>query len=112
VSALTASPVLPPTPLSSASRSPYSPDISPQGLAGALTVLESERYSKIMPSDCIAWLVGAREDNPISTFIADNDKLSYWVTESILKPDEQSKRFENRKYFLWVAEVGYLFLPY
>ena len=111
MSVLTASLVPPLTPLSSASKPPtHFPDISPQTLAQVLTVLESDRYGKIKPSDCIGWLIGVQESSPISSFIAENDKLSYWVTETILKPDDHSVRFEHRKYFLVVAEVSYYFL--
>ncbi|KAF8502442.1 ras guanine nucleotide exchange factor domain-containing protein [Gautieria morchelliformis] len=107
VSALSKSPVLPVTPLSSTSgpRSPtFASDISPQALAQAVTALESERYDKIMPSDCIGWLVGEYENSGLSSFITENDRLSHWVIMSILKPDDQLTRCDTRKYFLSVAE--------
>lgn len=84
--------------------------ITPQTVAKVLTLLEGERYSKIMASECIGWLVGARDDNGLTSFITENDRLSYWAKASILKPNQHSQRADERKFFLGVAEVWLLFL--
>jgi len=85
-------------------------ETSPQTFALALTKLESDRYRKIIPADCLDWLKSSHDSNNVSSFIAENNKLSYWVQKSILKPEVQSQRSDNLKYFLSVVEVRY-FMP-
>ncbi|KAF8589937.1 ras GEF [Ramaria rubella] len=106
IASLTLFPISPSTPMSPTSsfRPPSSLDISPHNFARALTMLEAERYCKIIPSDFIGWLKGTQCINGISTFITENNRLSYWVQKSILKPDEQLQRSENLRFFLCVAE--------
>lgn len=87
-------------------------DITPHALAEALTLLDGELYGKVTASDCIGWLIGVQDNNGLSSFIAENDRLSYWVKASILNPDHHFQRSERRKYFLCVAEVSYIYFKH
>ncbi|KIJ29890.1 hypothetical protein M422DRAFT_268673 [Sphaerobolus stellatus SS14] len=89
---------------SSTASSARAPEPSSRQLAEIITSLESERFQHIIPSDCISWLKGAKDKNGVSQFIDENNKLSYWVQKSILKPDDVLKRMENVKFFLGMAQ--------
>src|SRR5882724_6150957 len=93
----------PPSPVSSLSSvrsAVMPPGLSPEAFARALTILESGRYRKILPSDFIRSIANNHKSNGISVFITENDRFSYWVQRSILKLDQQSQRSESMKFFI------------
>ncbi|KAF8589932.1 kinase-like protein [Ramaria rubella] len=83
--------------------SPSRINLAPRGVAVALTMLESERYRRIIPSDCVDWLK-YKSPNALSSFLKEHDKISSWINKSVLRPDRLSDRTERMKYFLCVAE--------
>lgn len=75
-------------------------------LAHVLTSIEGERYRKLKELDYVYWLEGNQESNAVSSFIAENRKLSYWAERSILRSHHESQRAENLKYFLRTIVVS------
>lgn len=78
---------------------------SPQLLAGFLTSIEYERYTRLRGHNYICWLEGKEDGTAVSDLRLENKKLSYWAERSVLNVDNQSKRAATLKYFLLVIKV-------
>ena len=85
---------------------PRPKDISPQSLAIALTKLEGEQYSQILPADYISHLQNASGSNNVSVACATNSRIVYWVKKSLLQPAQLEARADVFKFFVNTADVG------
>src|SRR6266545_4514490 len=83
---------------------PYA-DLEPHSLAIALSLLEGESYQALRPSDYVLPLTKNTSEN-INKFYETNDKIKFWVIESILQHDGVRKRAEAMTYFIKTALVS------
>jgi hypothetical protein len=87
-------------------------DTDPLEMARQLSIMDFKLYSSIRPMECLgkAW---SKED--LNGLVATNvkqsiqycNRLTAFVTESILKPNETKKRATVVKFWVQVAEVNY-----
>jgi len=82
---------------------PRPKDISPQGLALALTTLEGDQYSRILPADYISHFRNPLGSDNVSAACATNNKIFYWVKRSVLQPATLEGRAEVFKFFVNTA---------
>ncbi|KZW00497.1 ras GEF [Exidia glandulosa HHB12029] len=98
--------------------------IEPSLLAQQLTLLEARLYSRVRPSECLAYARVGNISNGVMTlkggdkvgpmpvgstqnlisFCATNDKLASWVKMSVLERDGLGKRADTIDHWLKVAE--------
>jgi son of sevenless len=73
-------------------------------LAIALSKLEGDKYSRILPADYISYFRhGSR--NTVKAAYEMNNKIISWVKQSILRYDDLEKRSEILKFFVYTAMV-------
>ena len=82
-------------------------EVSPQGLALALTLLEGDKLREITPSDYLAHLCGRPEYTNVKAAIAVNTKISLWIKQSLLHYDDISPRASVWTFFIHTADVRY-----
>lgn len=86
-------------------------EITPTGLAIALTVLEGGNYKAITASDCISYLLykdGPPElanANKVAEARATNNKIVNWVKRSMLRSDTMQNRGDTLRFFVNTASV-------
>jgi son of sevenless len=114
------------------------PAEDPKHLAIALTILEGDRYKRILPGECVAYLRRqfdqteldstqrpafkakhwVRPDlssirrrrlinfqNNVDELRRTNNKIIFWVKDSVLRPNDVDTRIDRLRYFLLAAEV-------
>lgn len=77
----------------------------PHDLACALFILEGEKYTSILPADCISHLRGESGNNNIKLASDTNNKIINWVKQGILRQDDLDTRTQVLKFFVNTAEV-------
>lgn len=87
---------------------PAANEISPQGLAFALTLLEADKLRQIAPSDYLAHLCGCPGYTNVQAAITVNSKILLWIKQSLLHYDALTPRASVWKFFINTAEVRYL----
>lgn len=84
-------------------------DTDPVEMARQLSIMDFKLYSSIRPIECLgkAW---SKEDLEIAANIRQSiqycNRLTTWVTESILHSDETRKRATVIKFWVQVADVS------
>lgn len=81
-------------------------EITPQGLAIALTLLEGDRYRQIMPCDYLANQCGRPGYNNVDAACSVNNKIILWIKQSLLHYDALQSRAAVLKFFINTANVG------
>ena len=80
-------------------------EISPEGLAIALTLLEGDRYRQIMPCDYLANQCGHSGYNNVDAACSVNHKIILWIKQSLLHYDALQSRAAVLKFFINTANV-------
>lgn len=78
-------------------------------LAAALTILEGNCYKRILPGDCVEYLVRADHsliDNPYNIALATNKTITLWVKKSILDGRNWERRAAYYRFFFQTAKVS------
>ncbi|KAJ6623384.1 ras guanine nucleotide exchange factor domain-containing protein [Mycena sp. CBHHK59/15] len=83
---------------------PKTADILPRDLAIALTLLEDDRYSSILPADYICHLRKLEGTNNVDLAGVENNKIVLWVKKSILTPARVEGRAAVLKFFVNTAQ--------
>ncbi|KAF8079044.1 ras guanine nucleotide exchange factor domain-containing protein [Lyophyllum atratum] len=79
--------------------------LDPVDIAEQLTLLESKRYVKVTPQDCLRH--GSKQascESNLATFCSTHDKVVAWVKISILGHDALGKRADTIEFWIKVAE--------
>ena len=84
---------------------PKASEIKPQDLAIALSLLEGDQYKMLVPSDYIAHLRRHPGYNNVRGAYTTNNRIVYWVKESILHYDRVDQRVDVLKFFIHTAQV-------
>ncbi|CAG8579779.1 2402_t:CDS:2, partial [Funneliformis caledonium] len=82
-------------------------DLDPLEIARQLTLIESKLYNKIRPIECLdkAWSKGEGEIAAnIKSMIESSNKITGWVTESVLDQSEIRRRCLYIKHFVAIAD--------
>ncbi|RXW24190.1 hypothetical protein EST38_g1647 [Candolleomyces aberdarensis] len=95
---------IPRTPLAPGRRMLTSSEVTPQGLAIALTLLEGDRYRQIMPCDYLANQCGRPGFNNVDAACSVNNKIILWVKQSLLHYDALQHRADVLKFFIHTAK--------
>jgi len=78
---------------------------SPDSLAKALTILEGEEYTHILPSDYIVHLLQPSILGHIAAISTTKRKIEFWVSKSILSPRHFKERANVFRFFAKTAIV-------
>lgn len=97
---------IPSSPLSPGRRMLKASEIKPQDLAIALTLLEGDKYKVLVPSDYIAHLRRHPGYNNVQGAYTVNNKIVFWVKDSILHYDRVDQRADVLKFFIHTAQVS------
>jgi len=92
--------------LSPGRRTVQAPQIKPNELAIALALLEGDKYKALVPSDYIAHLRRHAGRNNVEGAYTANNKIIFWVKESVLHYDSVEKRADVLKFFIHTAQVS------
>jgi son of sevenless len=68
-------------------------------------ILEGDKYTRILPADCISHLQGQSGKSTIKAASETNNKIVNWVKQGILRCDSLENRSEVLKFFVYTAEV-------
>ncbi|KAF8964650.1 ras guanine nucleotide exchange factor domain-containing protein [Flammula alnicola] len=93
-----------PPPLSPGRRTLQASEIKPNDLAIALTLHEGDKYKVLVPSDYIAHLRRHPGYNAVEGAYTTNNKIVFWVKDSILHYDGVEQRTEVLKFFIHTAQ--------
>ncbi|KAF8964088.1 ras guanine nucleotide exchange factor domain-containing protein [Flammula alnicola] len=93
-----------PPPLSPGRRTLQASEIKPNDLAIALTLYEGDIYKDLVPSDYIAHLRRYPGYNAVEGTYTTNNKIVFWVKDSILHYDGVEQRTEILKFFIHTAQ--------
>ncbi|KAG6861734.1 hypothetical protein C0995_012738 [Termitomyces sp. Mi166 len=93
----------PPSPLSPGRRMSRTSEMTPNDLAIALTLLEGDRYSAILPADYIAHLSRRTRSHSVEAAYLTNNKIVLWVKQSVLHYDTIDSRAQVFKFFVNTA---------
>ena len=92
-------------------------DIDPVEFARQLTIIESNLYGKIKPTECLnkTWQKKLAKDEPdpaanVKALILHSNQLTNWVAQMILAQSDVKRRVVVIKHFVAVADVSALFL--
>jgi len=91
-------------PLSPGRRNVQTPP-RPYELAIALALLEGDKYKVLVPSDYIAHLRRHGGHNNVEGAYTANNKIIFWVKDSVLHYDDVQKRADVLKFFIHTAVV-------
>lgn len=80
-------------------------NIVPKDLAIALLMLQSDKYTRILPSDYISHLQRPEVNNNIQDAYRTNGQIINWVADSILRCDDLEDRKNLLKFFVLTAQV-------
>jgi len=92
--------------LSPGRRTVQAPQIKPNELAIALALLEGDKYKALVPSDYIAHLRRHAGYNNVEGAYTANNKIIFWVKDSVLHYDSVEKRADVLKFFIHTAQVS------
>ncbi|KAF8168726.1 kinase-like domain-containing protein [Pholiota molesta] len=95
---------IPSSPLSPGRRMLKASEIKPRDLAIALTLLEGDKYKVLVPSDYIAHLRRHPGYNNVQGAYTINNKIVFWVKDSILHYDRVDQRADVLKFFIHTAQ--------
>lgn len=82
-----------------------SEQVSAQGLALALTLLEGDKYRQISPSDYLAHLCGRPEYTNVDAATSVNRMIMLWVKQSLVHFEEIAPRVSVMTFFINTAKV-------
>jgi son of sevenless-like protein len=91
--------------LSPGRKTVQAPQIKPHELAIALALLEGDKYKVLVPSDYIAHLRRHGGHNNVEGAYTANNKIIFWVKDSVLHYDTAQKRADVLKFFIHTALV-------
>lgn len=97
---------VPLSPLSPGRRLLKASEIRPQDLAIALSILEGDQYKILVPSDYIAHLRRHSGYNSVQGAYTTNNRILFWVKDSILHYDRVDQRADVLKFFIHTAQVS------
>ncbi|KAG6897953.1 hypothetical protein C0992_008343 [Termitomyces sp. T32_za158] len=83
--------------------------LDPADIAEQLTLMESERYVKVTPKECLLYNKHATTTN-LAKFCSTHDKIVSWVKSSVLTHEALGKRASTIEFWIKVAEVRLLFV--
>ena len=93
-------------------------DIDPVEFARQLTIIESNLYGKIKPTECLdkTWQKKLAKDEPdpasnVKALILHSNQLTNWVAQMILTQSDVKRRVVVIKHFVAVADVSLHFFP-
>ena len=86
-----------------------SQDVTPQGLALALTLLEGDKFRLISPSDYLAHLCGRSERTNVDAAMSVNGKIKLWVQQNIVHFDALDPRVSVMTFYINTAKVWLFF---
>ncbi|KAF5324648.1 hypothetical protein D9611_004380 [Ephemerocybe angulata] len=95
---------IPRTPLSPGRRIMTADEITPQGLAIALTLLEGDKFKAIMPCDYLANQCRKPGFNNVDAACSVNSKIITWIKQSLLHYDALQARASVLKFFINTAQ--------
>ena len=78
----------------------------PIELANALALLEGDKYKVIVPFDYIAHLKKHPGRNNIEGAYTTNNKIIFWIKDSVLRNDTVEKRVSVLNLFIDTAQVS------
>ncbi|KAG8861995.1 hypothetical protein FRB96_002438 [Tulasnella sp. 330] len=80
-------------------------ELTPRELAECFTIIESQLFYVIRPTDCVVYLKKpkANPDSPISLLVHKNEQLTAWIQKSILKHLAAKERAREISYFVEAA---------
>ncbi|KAJ2918084.1 hypothetical protein MD484_g2342, partial [Candolleomyces efflorescens] len=81
-----------------------SQDVTPQGLALALTLLEGDKFRLISPSDYLAHLCGRSERTNVDAAMSVNGKIKLWVQQNIVHFDALDPRVSVMTFYINTAK--------
>lgn len=82
-----------------------SPIVEPFDLAIGLTLLEGANFSCFRAATYIPHLNQPSPDDVIGRICETNERITAWVSLSILEDDHLNRRIENMRYFIKTAVV-------
>ncbi|RXW13978.1 hypothetical protein EST38_g11877 [Candolleomyces aberdarensis] len=85
-------------------------EITPQGLALALTLLEGDKFRQISPSDYLAHLCGRPEYTNVEAASSVNEKIVSWVKQSLVHYEALYPRVSQMRFFINTAKSFQPFL--
>ena len=68
-------------------------------------MLEGDRYTHILPGDCISHLQPGSGNDNINAAYNTNTKIINWVKQAVLRGNDLESRGEVLKFFVYIAEV-------
>ena len=83
--------------------------LDPVDIAEQLTLVESERYIKVTPKECLLYSKHTTSTN-LAKFCSTHDKIVSWVKSSILTNEALGKRVSIIEIWIKVAEVRFSFI--
>jgi son of sevenless-like protein len=81
-------------------------EITPQGLALALTLLEGDKYKAILPCDYLANQCRRSGFNGVDDAASTNNRIIEWIKQSLLHWDALQQRAGVVKFYLSTAQVN------
>ncbi|KAG6851349.1 hypothetical protein H0H93_005747 [Arthromyces matolae] len=78
--------------------------LDPVDIAEQLTLIESERYIKVTPKECLFYSSKTATSSNLGEFCSTHDKVASWVKSSILTNEALSKRVSTIELWIKVAE--------
>lgn len=81
-------------------------NITPHGLALAMTLLEGDKFKQITPCDYLAYLCERPEYTSVEAADTVNRKIITWVKKCLLNNEALNPRVTLMKFFIDTAEVG------
>ena len=87
-------------------------EVTPRGLALALTILEGDKYKAILPYDYLANQCHRPGFNRVDDAAFTNNQIIEWVKRSLLHWEALQQRADMVKFYLSTAQVNILlFVP-
>lgn len=81
-------------------------EVTPAGLAIALTLLEGDKYKAIMPCDYIANQCGRPGFDKVAEAVSTNNQIIQWTKQSLLHYDGFQQRAGVLKFYINTAQVS------
>lgn len=85
-------------------------NITPHGLAVAMSLLEGDKFKLITPSDYLAHLCNHSGSTNVDAAHAVNEKIVIWVKQSLVHYEALNPRVSVFKFFINTASVRSVYL--
>ena len=82
-------------------------EVTPKGLALALTLLEGDKYKAILPCDYLANQCGRPGFNRVDDAASTNNQIIQWIKQSLLHWDALQQRAGVLKFYISTAQVNF-----